>query len=314
MKTSIIPHGLATSPVRAAHPFCAALLLAGALSAGSGPAVSEIAVKDDQGETVRLARAATRIVSLAPGPTEMVYAAGAGDRMVGTVEFSNYPEAARALPLVGNSAVVDVERIAALKPDLVIAWPHGAGQRQAAQLRRLGMRVYMSDPKTLDDIASTLEAFGRLAGTEPQAQAAARLFRSRLKTLREVHAAARPLGVFVQIWRDPLMTVNDRHLIADALRACGARNVFGGIVQLAPTITREAVIAADPEVIVVVAKAADAVAALDAWRKWPQLQAVRRERMFAIDPDRLSRLTPRAIDGTTDLCEKLQHARRQERS
>ena len=291
-----------------ARKCCTGVLAALALCAPAASAV-EIVLTDDRGETIRLPRPATRIVSLAPGLTEMLYAAGAGERLVGAVEFSDYPAAARALPRVGNSAAVDAERIAALRPDLVLAWPHGAGARQVDQLRRLGLPVFVSDPRNLDDIAQALETLGRLAGSEAAARAAARDYRQKLVRLRADHTNAPVLRVFVQIWASPLMTVNDRHLIADVLRTCGARNVFGEATQLAPTVTPEAVIAANPEVILVVAKSADAQKAFETWRKWPRLDAVRRDRLIAVDPDKLSRLTPRAIEGTATLCASLEKAR-----
>ena len=297
-----------TPRMRVACKYCAAALAAIAMLAPLASA-AEIVLPDDRGETIRLPYPAARIVSLAPGLTEMLYAAGAGERLVGTVEFSDFPAAARALPRVGNSASVDPEHIAALRPDLVLAWPHGAGARQVDQLRRLGLPVFVSDPRNLDDIAQALETLGRLAGSEVQARLAARDYRQKLVRLRAIHADAPVLRVFVQIWSNPLMTVNDRHLITDALRICGARNVFGAQQQLAPTVTPEAVVAANPDVILAVAKSADAQKALDAWRKWPRLDAVRRDRLIAVDPDKLSRLTPRAIEGTATLCASLEKAR-----
>lgn len=266
-----------------------------------------IAIADDQGVMLRLERPARRIVSLSPGHAEMLYAAGAGDRLVGTVEYSDHPEAARALPRVGNSALVEAERIVALAPDLVIAWPHGAGQRQAGQLRRLGLAVFTSDPRSLDALATVLVTFGRLAGTEAAANAAAAAFRERLARLRGAHAGIAPLPVFFQIAATPLMTVNDEHVLSDALRACGARNVFGSLPDVAPVITREEVIATDPEAIVALGTRSRT---LEAWRALPAMRAVRNGRMAMIAGSALASLSPRTLDGVAELCGAVETLRR----
>lgn len=270
---------------------------------------AEVSVQDDSGATVRLPRPAARVVSLAPHITELVYAAGAGARLVGAVEFSNYPPAARNVPLVGSFATLDLERIAALEPDLVIAWQSGNSAGQLARLRSVGLPVYVSEPHDMDDVATSLERIGILAGTAPAARAAAAAFRARKAELAARYAGRPTVRVFYEIWPQPLMTVNGKHLISDAIRLCGGENVFAGLATLAPTIGVEAVLAADPEAIVASGMADERPEWLDRWRRWPALQAAARGNLFFVPPDLLQRHTPRVLEGTARLCEQLELAR-----
>jgi len=176
-------------------------------------AQANVSVTDDTGREVRLAQPAQRIVSLAPHITELLFSAGAGGRIVGVVEYSDYPPAAKKLPRVGAYNAVDMERILALRPDLVIAWASGNPPALIEQLRSLGLTVFLSEPRSLEDVASNLERFGQLAGTQTTAQAAADEFRRRLQALRVRYSDRKPVSVFYQIWHRPLMTVNGEHLI-----------------------------------------------------------------------------------------------------
>lgn len=267
-------------------------------------------VTDDSGRTIRLASPARRIISLAPHVTELLFAAGAGKSVIAAVEYSDFPEAAKALPRVGDNERLDLERIAALKPDLLIAWLHGSAQRQLEQLNRLDIPVFHSEPRNLADIALSLEIFGRLAGTNEPADAAAIEFRRRLNRLASTYRDLPVVPVFIQIWDGPPMTVNDRHLISDALRLCGGRNVFGTQSALAPAVSTEAVITANPEAIVATGMASGRPDWLKTWKTWPRLTAVSRDNLFAIAPELITRHTPRILDGAEQLCAQLAAARR----
>ena len=282
----------------------AALALAATDSAGG------IEVTDDSGRTVRLSSPARRIISLAPHITELLFAAGAGKSVIAAVDYSDFPGAAKALPRVGDNERLDLERIAALKPDLLIVWLHGAAQRQLEQLRKLGIPTFHSEPKSLADVARALENFGILAGTNVAADAAALDFRRRLNRLASSSRDLPLVPVFIQIWDVPPMTVNDRHLISDAVRLCGGRNVFGAQRALAPAVSAEAVIAANPEAIVATGMASGRPDWLDAWKAWPQLTAASRDNLFAITPELITRHTPRILDGVEQLCAQLAAARR----
>lgn len=285
----------------------AALLLALALAGAATGA--EIRLTDDAGRSVRLAHPAQRIISLAPHMTELLFAAGAGAQVVGTVEYSSYPQAAQRIARIGDSAQLDLERIVALKPDLVVVWQNGNAQRQLDKLLHLGIPVFYNEPRRLPDIARAIEQLGRLAGTEAVAQPVARAFVARVAGLRRRYAGRDPVALFFQIWDRPLMTVNGEHLISDVIRLCGGRNVFADLRPLTPELSIEAVLAADPEAIVGVTAEAGQVGNLDGWKAWPRLTAVARDNLFVIDSDIVSRNTPRILDGAEQLCEHLAAAR-----
>lgn len=273
------------------------------------PAHAEVSVKDDAGRTVVLPVPAQRIVSLAPSVTETFFAAGAGDRLVGTVTYSDYPPAAKNLPRVGSYDAIDVEAVAALRPDLVVMWQSGnpAGIRE--RLEKLGMKVFVGEPRRLEDIPPTLERFGLLAGKASEGAAAADAFRKRLAALRDKYQNRPPVRVFYQIWNSPMMTVNGAHLISDVLRLCGGRNIFADLPALAPTVGMEAVLAADPEAIVASGMDSRRPPWLDDWQRWPKLAAVRQGNLFFIPSDIINRHAPRILDGAERLCGDLERVR-----
>lgn len=272
-------------------------------------ALGDITVNDDRASTVTLARPAQRIVSLSPHITELLFAAGAGDRIVGVAAHSDYPPQARGLPVVGDFQNPDYERILALRPDLIAAWSSGNGARVIERLGRLGIPVYASEPRRLEDIATGIEHLGRLAGTEQRAQAAAREFRARLQSLHDTYRARETVTVFYQIWHTPLMTVNGAQIISRVIELCGGRNVFADLDALAPTVDREAVIAADPQVIIAAGTGGQPPAWLDAWNAFPQLAAVRNRHVFTLDADLINRATPRLLDAAERMCVYLEQAR-----
>lgn len=271
---------------------------------------ARIQVEDDAGNTVSLARPAQRIVSLAPHVTELLFAAGAGDRIVGTVEFSDYPEAAKRIPRVGNNRILDIERIVAAKPDLLVVWFHGNAERQLDKLRQLGIPLFHSEPRRLDEVASSLDRLGRLAGTERQAATAKAELRKRLDGLRERYEQRRPVKLFYQVWDRPLMTLNGKHLIGEVIRVCGGVNPFADLPQTAPTVSLESVLAANPEAIITGSSKGEADAWLASWRRYPGLAAVQRGNLFTVDADLINRHGPRIVDGAEQLCRSLDQARR----
>jgi iron complex transport system substrate-binding protein len=280
-----------------------------ALAWTSAAAAADIRLTDDAGRSLSLPQPARRIISLTPHLTELLFAAGAGDRVVGTVEYSNYPEQARRIERIGDSAQLDLERIVALKPDLVLVWRDGNAQRQLEKLLQLGIPVFYNEPRRLPDIARAIGQIGLLAGTEAAALPAARAFTARLAELRRRYSGRAPVALFFQIWDRPLLTVNGAHLISDAIRLCGGRNVFAGLKSLTPEVSTEAVLAADPEAIVGVSAEAGQVGNLDAWKQWPRMRAVARANLFLVDSVLISRNTPRILDGAEALCEQLDKAR-----
>lgn len=284
------------------------------LLALAATARAELVIDDDTGHTLRLPGPAARIVSLAPHVTELLYAAGAGAHVVGAVEYSDYPEAARKLPRVGGYSNIDLEAVAALKPDLVIAWQSGNRSAHLDRLAALGIPVFVNEPRNLGDVARTLETFGRLAGTEATAHAAAERFRAHRATLAARYGHRPPVTVFYQIWERPLMTINDHHLISDVIRLCGGRNVFGDLAQLAPAISVEGVLAADPEVIVASGMGEARPDWLDRWKRWPRLAATAANNLYFIPPELIQRHSPRILEGADRLCAFLEEAREKRRA
>ncbi len=285
--------------------WCFAVMTAWAGTAEAG----ELRVTDDTGRAVVLAQPARRIVSLAPHVTELLFAAGAGEEIVGTVEYSDYPPAARAIPRVGNYNHLDIERLLALKPDLAVGWAGGNLSADLERLRKLDVPLYVTDPHRLEDVALDIERLGHLAGSRPAARRSAQTLRARRAALQRRYGGRPPVRVFYQIWNQPLMTVNGEHIISDTMRLCGGVNVFAGLTTLAPTIGAEAVLGANPEAIVASGMADERPEWLDDWRRYPLLLAVQRNNLFFIPPDLLQRHTPRLLDGAEQLCRALETAR-----
>jgi iron complex transport system substrate-binding protein len=275
----------------------------------SAPVLAEVHVKDDYGNEVRLGAPAARIVSLAPHLTELLYAAGAGGRMVGALEYSDYPREARALPRVGSEAGINLEAVIALQPDLVVAWPNAGSLRAVNRLAELRLPVFRSEPRELDDIPRTLERLGALAGTLKQAERAAGEFRARVRELKARYSKHAPVRVFYQVWDRPLVTVNGAHVITKVMRLCGGVNVFESLPLIAPEIDREAVLRADPLVIVASGPDGERPAWLDAWKAFPGLSAAAHGNLYAIAPELIQRHTPRLLDGAERLCRILDEVR-----
>jgi iron complex transport system substrate-binding protein len=270
---------------------------------------AEITVVDAMGRKLVLEQPARRVVSLAPHITEVVYAAGAGDRLVGAVSYSDYPEAARTVPRVGSSNSVNYEALLALNPDLVLAWQRGNGEEVVARLESLGLKTYVGEPSTLQDVAASLRVVGQLTGNEITADAAAQAFLRRLSGLQADFSSQEPVTVYYQIWNEPLMTLNGDHLISDVIRLCGGRNVFADALPLVSRISIESVIRADPQVIVASGMDQARPEWLDDWREWPSMTAVSNGQLYFVPPDLLQRHTPRIIEGADRLCRHLQSAR-----
>jgi len=270
---------------------------------------------DDFGRSLTLKTPARRIISLAPHITELLYAAGAGQYIVGTISHSDYPPEARNITPIGDYTGLDMEAIITLQPDLVIAWPSGNPQAQLQTLQTLGLRVFNAEPRRLEDIPRTIERLGQLAGTENQATDSAAAFRRRLQALRRQFQDLPPVRVFFQIWEQPLMTINGRHLISDVIQLCGGQNIFAALPTLTPRISIEAVIQANPQVIITSAEESTdgggTPASLQHWRLWKDLDASRNNHLYAIDPEQISRQSPRILGGARLLCEDLQQVRMQ---
>ena len=273
------------------------------------PVQADIRVEDALGRQLVLKNPAARIVSLAPHITEVVFAAGAGEQLVGAVSYSDYPEAAKDIPRVGSYDSVSLETLVALGPDLILAWRSGNGDEVVKRLGSLGLTVYVDEPKTLEDVAQSLRVVGQLTGNDDTANAAAQDFMDALLRLRETYSERETIGVYYQIWDEPLLTLNGDHLISDVVRLCGGSNVFADAITLVSRISVESVIRADPQVIIASGMDQARPQWLDAWRQWDSMQAVQNKQLYFVPPDLLQRHTPRIIQGAEILCRQLQQAR-----
>jgi iron complex transport system substrate-binding protein len=263
-------------------------------------------VVDDEGRSIELAHPVGRVVALSPGATAMLFAAGGGERIVGTAQYSVEPAAARHIARIGDAHGFDLERIVDLHPDVVVAWSGGASVAQLAPLERAGLVVYRHRVVRLDDVAPSIERLGVLLGTQELAHAAASALRTRIAALRLQHRNPAPPRLLIQVWGRPVYTVGGAQLISDAIEVCGYRNLFGDLSDAAPAVALEAVAARDPDAIL--ALAADAQMArewLQGWRALPALRAVRTGNLHSFVDARLSRLGPEVVDATEDLCRSL---------
>jgi iron complex transport system substrate-binding protein len=282
------------------------VLLAALACASAAAAVS---VVDDAGRRVTVPAPAKRIISMAPHATELLFAAGGGARVVGVMNYSDYPEAAKAIPLVGSNSQIDMERVLSLKPDLIVVWHTGNTARQIAQLEALGIPIFHSEPRRLAQVAGNIERLGQLLGTQATAQAASSALRKKLAGLEARYGKRSPVTVFYQIWDQPLYTLNDAQIASDAIRICGGRNVFGALKVVAPEVSIEAVLAADPEAILAGKRYDPANPGLKVWAPYPGMTAVRRGNLITVDGELLTRPGPRTVDGAAALCEALDKVR-----
>jgi iron complex transport system substrate-binding protein len=277
------------------------------LSAAAVVSVGFVARTAVAADAKKGAPATPRILSLAPNLTEIAYAAGAGSLLVGTVEFSDYPAAAKAVPRVGDAWRVDAERVLELRPDVVLVWPTGTPETTISRLRALGLNIVEVPTQSLADVPRALRQVGRLAGTTTVAERTARDFETRVAQQRAQYAHRSLLSVFIQIDDEPIYTVNGRHVISEIVALCGGRNVFAELPQLAPPISAEAVLAADPQVIL---STDDTIAdPLELWSQWPRMKAVRSGNVYKLSSDLVTRASPRLAQGVEVTCSALERAR-----
>jgi iron complex transport system substrate-binding protein len=264
-----------------------------------------VVVQDDSGQSVSLPQAPQRIISLAPGATEMLFAAGVGDRVIATVEYSVEPAAAKQVPRIGDVTAVDIERLVALHPDLVVVWPGGGNPAQIEKITQLGFPIYRQQVNRLADLPVSLRRLGALASDRTVAErAASKLEESLARLAHEYHRETHPT-VLLEVWNRPIYTVGGTHLMSDALTLCGVRNVFGDLKELGPVVSTEAVIARNPDIIVAAAPPGEGRGWLEEWKRFGSLSAVRNGRLIDFEDQRFVRLGPSVVAATQELCRAL---------
>lgn len=295
-------------PSALAAVFIASLVF---LAAGfPGDVSADITLPQTNGETLSLATPARRIITLAPNLAELVFAAGAGEHLKATVEYSDFPAAVSTIPRIGDAFRIDLERIVELQPDLVIAWKSGNPQAALQKLAQLGITVWQIEITRPEEIADAVENISRAAGTHEVGQAFARQMRTRLSALAQQNSGKAPVAFFYQIAARPLYTVNGRHIISRSMEICGGRNIFANLQTLAPQVSRESVILANPQVMIA-PEIQGQPPALQHWNEWPRLQAVQNKAMLYLPADNISRAAPRLLDSIELACKLLDKVRGQ---
>lgn len=273
--------------------------------------VASIEIRNDDGQVFTLPKPAKRIISLSPGNTELLFAAGGGNHIVGVISFSDFPEAAKRIPVIGDSRELDLERVMMLKPDLLVVWRQGSSAKQIEQLRKLGVPLFFTDEYKLADIPKNIEVLGQLMGTEEQANKAAAELRNQLSELTKQYANQSPVRLFYQVWDNPLFTLNGKQIVNDAIRLCGGVNIFANQKVTAPNVSIEAVLQKNPEAIIGTNESASPDGSMAMWKKrYPTMVAVKQGNLFELDGNLINRAGPRMISGVADLCEKLEQVRK----
>jgi iron complex transport system substrate-binding protein len=276
----------------------------------SATVLAATTVTDDTGQRVTLPNLPQRIISLAPSATEMLFAAGAGNHLIATVDFSDEPAAAKRVPRIGDVTAIDMERLVALHPDLVVVWPGGGSPAQIEKIAQLGIPIYRQQVNRLADLPDSLRRLGALTSDESTAEQAARALSAELARITREYGGGRratgaPPTVLLEVWNRPIYTVGGGHLMSDALTSCGVRNVFGDLKELGPVISTEAVIARNPDIIVASAPPGEGAGWLAEWKRFGSLNAVRTGRLVAFEDQRLNRLGPSVVPATEALCKAL---------
>tara|TARA_B110000208_G_scaffold21482_1_gene27062 strand:- start:215 stop:1153 length:939 start_codon:yes stop_codon:yes gene_type:complete len=278
-------------------------------SAASAKKSTEVSAVDDQGNLVLLPAPAQRIISLAPNLTEVLFYVGAGEQIVGADEYSNYPEQAKSIIRVNNHAAANYELILSLKPDLVVAWESGNGEQIIGRIRELGLPLFVLETRKMDTIPNLFSRLGRLTGHDEIAAQRAEDFTQRLDGLRETYSNQPTVKAFYQIWNDPFITLNGEHLVSDVIELCGGVNVFGEAIPLVPYVNIEAIMAADPQVIIASGSSENNEQWRDSWKNWQGISAVTSGNIYLIPPDLMQRHSNRILEGAEYMCDFLQRAR-----
>ena len=268
-----------------------------------------IEVTDYLGRSLSFSKPIERVIALAPHIVENVYSAGAGETLVGAVDYSDYPASAKDLVRVGTISSFSLEAIVSLKPDLVIVWHSGRGANVLEKLEKIGIPTYASDPHSLLDVARSIRDYGALTGNADIAEASAKTFELKYRSLAALHQESEAVSVLYEVWNQPLQTLNNKHIISDVIRLCGGVNLFGDEPSLAPVISVESVLQRNPDVIIASGMGEEQPEWLNDWYTWPQLKAVKNKNLYFISPDLLQRHTARILDGAEIMCSQLDAAR-----
>lgn len=291
---------------------CLLIALTACAPDDNAPALNEnspIRVTDFTGTTLVLEKPAQRIVALAPHIVENVFSAGAGEQLVGVVAYSDFPEQAKTLPLVGGYSKTNLEKILELDPDLIIAWQSGNSDATVARIKELGYPVYVDQPDSLSDLSKSIRDIGTLTGHAEHANAVMEQYLGQLESIKARHTDKPKISTFYQVWNQPLRTITGKHIISDAIRICGGTNIYADEKTVSPIINIESLLERDPQVIIASGMSDARPDWLDDWKKWPSLQSVKNNNLFFVNPDHIQRHTIRILLGIDSICTQLDAAR-----
>ncbi len=269
---------------------------------------AQLTATDDRGTQIALPDRPARIVALAPSVTELLFAAGAGEKIVGVARYSDFPAAAARIAQVGDASRIDLERVLSLRPDLVVAWKSGNHAADIESLERLGITVFVAEPETLAAISRLVRTFGMLAGTDAAKTAAAQ-FESGIAALGVRYKKRPAVRVFYEIWHEPLITVNGRHVISDVISLCGGSNIFSAVPVLTPIVSLESVMAAGPDVVLGGSSAMTPGDFSSHWRDYAKYAALRDVQARFVAPDTIQRQSLRLVEGAAAVCAHLDEIR-----
>ncbi|MCK8102768.1 cobalamin-binding protein [Pseudoalteromonas sp. 2CM36K] len=250
-----------------------------------------------------------RIVALAPHIVENLYAIGAGDLIVGTLDYADYPQEATKIERIGGYNGISIEKLLMLKPDMVIAWKNGNQAEDLAKIKRLGIELYLSDPRFIEGVASEILKLGQITGHIEQSKKVAETFTAKLNAIKVTQKDKTTLTGFYQLWPEPMMTVSKNTWINQLIETCQVTNVFANSDTDYPQISIENVIVTKPQVIIIPDEKSKRVIPTVNWQQWPEIPAVKYEQFISVNADLLHRFTPRMLDGLAQMCDKVDISR-----
>lgn len=264
---------------------------------------------DFNGNLIQLEKPAERVIALAPNVVENVFSAGAGQQLIGVVQYSDFPEQAKRIPIVGGFEKINFERIIELNPDLIIAWGSGNSHSAVSRLKKLGYSVYIDQPNSLYDIAKSIKDIGVLTGHAEQAIEVADSFINQLNNITRDYRGKIKLSSFYQVWNKPLQTISGNHIISHAIEICGGVNIYADEISVAPIINIESVLQRNPQAIIASGTSNSRPEWLNDWTQWTSLAAVQANNLFFVNADHIQRHTVRTLLGINSICQQLDSAR-----
>lgn len=262
----------------------------------------QIELRDDLGRKVTLAAPAQRVVSLAPSITETLFAIGAGDQVVGVTDYCNYPPEAQHKHRVGGMINPSIETIVSLKPDLILLSMEGNARTDFDKLITLGIPVVVTNPRTLEDIFSSLQRIGHLVGRKDSAQRLVQKLRTRANGIMAKAKQAPRMSALLFVSLQPIIVAGKGTFLAELVAHAGGKNLAISATSRYPTYSREAVLKDDPDVLIFLSDVLnDNTEPLRLYPEWSNLKAFRRGAVFRVNADVVSRPGPRAVDGLDSL-------------